>query len=75
MMAVDITTTPTAVVGKTRKVFERPYNRSNAFWPNYDVSPDGQRFLMVKGSPPMPATRINVVLDWSEDLKRLVPAK
>jgi serine/threonine-protein kinase len=74
MMAVDITSTPTAV-GKPRKVFERPYNRSDAVWPNYDVSPDGQRFLMVKGSPPMPATRINVVLDLSDELKRLVPAK
>jgi Tol biopolymer transport system component len=75
MMAVDITTTPTAVVGKPRKVFERPYNRSLALWQNYDVSPDGQRFLMVKGSPRMPATRINIVLNLAEQLKRLVPAK
>ena len=73
--AVDITTTPAAVVGKPRKLFEGPYNRSNAFWPNYDVSPDGQRFLMVKGSPPLPATRINVVLNWAEELKRLGPTK
>jgi Tol biopolymer transport system component len=75
MMVVDITTTPTPVVGMPRKVFERKYNASDAFWPNYDVSPDGQRFLMVKSSPPSPATRVNVVLDWSEELKRLVPAK
>jgi serine/threonine-protein kinase len=75
MMAVDITTTPTTVVGKPRKLFEKSYARSTAFWPNYDVSPDGQRFLMVKGSPTTPATRINAVLDWPEELKRLVPAK
>jgi Tol biopolymer transport system component len=75
MMAVDITTTPTTVVGKPRKLFEGPYTRSTALWPNYDVSPDGQRFLMVKGSPRMPATHINVVLDWSEELTRLVPTK
>ena len=42
-MAVDITTTPTTVVGKPRKLFEGPYTRSTALWPNYDVSPDGQR--------------------------------
>jgi hypothetical protein len=40
-----------------------------------DVTPDGRRFMMIKGSPPVPATRINVVLDWAEELKRLVPTK
>jgi eukaryotic-like serine/threonine-protein kinase len=75
MMAVDITTAPVVVVGKPRKLFERPYNRSTAFWQNYDVSPDGQRFLMVKGIPQPSATRINVVLDWADQLKRLAPTK
>jgi eukaryotic-like serine/threonine-protein kinase len=75
MMAVDITTTPSPVVGKPRKLFEGPYKHSDAVWPNYDVTPDGHRFLMVKGSPRPPATRINVVLNWSEELKRLVPTK
>jgi serine/threonine-protein kinase len=75
MMAVDITTAPAVLVGKPRKLFERRYNQSDSVWPNYDVTPDGQRFLMVKGSPRIPATRINVVRNWSEELKRLVPAK
>jgi eukaryotic-like serine/threonine-protein kinase len=75
MMVVDVTTTPTPVVGKPRKLFEGPYNRSGAIWPNYDVSPDGQRFLMVKPPPRVPPTRINVVWNWSEELKRLAPAK
>jgi hypothetical protein len=47
---------------------------------NYDVSPDGQRFLMLKVSaetnaPNAPPVRITVVENWSEDLKRLVPTK
>jgi len=44
----------------------------------YDVSPDGQRFLMIKeggadasGAPP----QIIVVQHWVEELKRLVPTK
>jgi hypothetical protein len=42
--------------------------------PNYDVSPDGQRFLMVKASEQEQAsTQINVVLNWLEELKRRVP--
>jgi hypothetical protein len=40
---------------------------------NYDVSPDGQRFLMVQGSDAN-LTQLNVVLNWFEELKRRVPA-
>ena len=40
----------------------------------YDVSADGQRFLMVKeleqATSPTP---INVVLNWLDELKRRVP--
>ena len=42
---------------------------------NYDVSPDGQRFLMIKSSEQQQApTQINVVLNWFEELRRKVPA-
>jgi hypothetical protein len=42
---------------------------------NYDVSPDGQRFLMIKPGESAEAapTQINVVLNWFEELKRRVP--
>jgi hypothetical protein len=40
----------------------------------YDVTADGQRFLMVKEEPPSP-TQINVVVNWFEKLKRLVPVQ
>jgi hypothetical protein len=39
--------------------------------PNYDVSSDGQRFLMVKTESGEP--RLNLVLNWFDELKRLVP--
>jgi Tol biopolymer transport system component len=40
---------------------------------NYDVSPDSQRFVLVGlGDSEQPA-QINIVLDWFEELKRLVP--
>jgi len=38
----------------------------------YDISPDGERFLMTK-SAVQEAAQINVVLNWFEELKRLVP--
>jgi len=48
----------------------RPYNVQN-----YDITPDGQRFMMVKDSEEQPsAAQLIVVLNWFEELKRLVPS-
>jgi serine/threonine protein kinase/Tol biopolymer transport system component len=75
MMAVDISTQPGFVAGKPRQLFEGKYLPDPYARANYDVSPDGQRFLMLKpseqtGNAP---TQINVVLNWFEELKRRVP--
>jgi eukaryotic-like serine/threonine-protein kinase len=76
MMAVDIATRPSFTAGKPRVLFEGRYNPAPGTTPNYDVSPDGQRFLMIKPSEASEAaapTQINVVLNWFEELKRRVP--
>ncbi len=75
MMAVDIATQPGFAVGKPRMLFEGPYVPTPLTFPNYDVSPDGQRFLMLKPSEQeqAPPTQINVVLNWFEELKQKVP--
>jgi hypothetical protein len=41
---------------------------------NYDVAPDGQRFLMVKHDE-VASAQINVVVNWTEELKRMVQTK
>jgi hypothetical protein len=43
---------------------------------SYDVTPDGQHFIMVHNEkrPEEHVTKLNVVLHWSEELKRRVPA-
>jgi Tol biopolymer transport system component len=75
MMAVDISTHQGFTAGKPRMLFEGRYEPTAGTLPNYDVSPDGQRFLMVKPSEQTGAapTQINVVLNWTEELKLLVP--
>jgi serine/threonine-protein kinase len=75
LMAVDIATQPGFSAGKPRVLFEGRYEPTPATFPNYDVSPDGQRFLMLKPSEQeaAAATQINVVLNWFEELKRRVP--
>ncbi len=43
---------------------------------NYDVSGDGQRFLMVKdGSQDVVSTRIVVVVNFADEMKRLIAEK
>ena len=40
----------------------------------YDISPDGQRFLMIKPSDPTPvSSSLVIVQNWDQELKRLVP--
>ena len=75
MMAVDISTQPGFTPGKPHQLFEGRYLMSSAGRANYDVSPDGKRFLMLKPVEQEQAapTQINVVLNWTEELKRLVP--
>ena len=43
----------------------------------YDVSPDGQRFLMIRspGTDAGAAPALIVVQHWDEELKRLVPTR
>jgi Tol biopolymer transport system component len=75
MMAVDITTQPGFAAGTPRMLFEGKYAPAPFPTTNFDVSPDGQRFLMVKpGEQEAATTQINVVLNWFEELKRRVPA-
>jgi Tol biopolymer transport system component len=75
MMAVDITTQPAFASGKPRMLFEGQYSPAPGTATNYDVSSDGQRFLMIKPNEAGEAapTQINVVLNWFEELKQKVP--
>jgi eukaryotic-like serine/threonine-protein kinase len=75
MMAVEITGQPSFFVGNPKVLFEGPYEPTPATFPDYDVSSDGQRFLMLKASEQAHAapTQINVVLNWFEELKQKVP--
>lgn len=53
-------------------LFQRRYAFSSALTaPNYDVDLNDQRLLMVKEESE--SGRLSVVLNWSEELKRLVP--
>ena len=60
-------------------LFEAPYyiSPTGSPRPQYDVTPDGQRFLMLatgRGADASAARpRIVVVQNWFEELRRLLP--
>jgi len=73
MMAVAIAATPALTAGPPRMLFEGNYLWSDTGGAGYDVAPDG-RFLMVEPlEPEQPATAIDVVINWFDDVQRRVP--
>ena len=75
-MAADIDREPSLEVGVPRAVFESPYrpHRGNGAWRNYDISPDGETFLFIEEREgELEPTTVKVVLNWFQELERLVP--
>ena len=75
---MDIDASSGFSAGKPRMLFEGSYLQTPASFPWWDVTPDGERFLMLKPveteSSAAP-THINVVLNWFEELKTKAPVK
>jgi eukaryotic-like serine/threonine-protein kinase len=73
--AVDVRTDTGFTPGKPRLLFDKPGYGTSGELRNWDISPDGQRFLMVKldDRKPEPVTEMILVQNWFEELKRLVP--
>ncbi len=75
VLVVDVKAGTGFSAGKPRLVFEQP-----GFWDSlpircWDISPDGLRFVMVKlgERKPQPVTKMILVQNWFEELKRLSP--
>jgi Tol biopolymer transport system component len=76
MMVVSVQTQPTFAPGRAQVLFQASYEVMDGVRPNFDVTPDGQRFLTIKAaeSSSRPA-QIDVVLNWFEELKRRDPER
>ncbi len=75
MMSVAVTLQPGVSQGKPVVLFEGPWLASPQTLPNYDVSRDGRRFLMLKAADEDQGVRqIVVVQNWLEELKRRMAA-
>ena len=83
VIAVSVKTSPTFILEASRTLFQGTYvaaiNSPGGEFATWDIHPDGKRFLMIKESSAGGAggfpRKINIVLNWLEELKRQVPAK
>ena len=83
LSSVRVTPGESFIASTPEKILSAPYYRgSSALGLDlraYDVFPDGQRFLMIKEPQTTPTgppvVDINVVLDWSEELKQRLPSR
>lgn len=72
-MMVNISPQPEFRAAKPEVLFEGDYEEEPT-GPQYDITPDGRRFVMVKENEQVAtATRLNAVLKRFEELKQKVP--
>jgi Tol biopolymer transport system component len=68
MMVVAVHTDPAFSAMKPKLLFGNP---SLSLLPFFDITPDGQQFVMIqKGEQSTPPTKLHVVLNWFEEIKR-----
>jgi hypothetical protein len=74
MMAVPLAPGPGLAPGDPRTIFDGHYTTLGWGEANYDVMPDGRRFLMIQGGDaPLPGLRL--LLNWPAVLSRSAPAR
>ena len=64
LMAVDITTAPQFSAGKPRALFDTLSD-------DYDLSPDGKRFLFARQVGDSALSELNLAENWSQELSRV----
>ncbi len=71
ILVVDVAVSETIALSDPEVLFEK-----RSLFGEYDVMPDGRGFIMVDDTETDPApTQLNLVLNWSDELARLVVAR
>ncbi|GMR23765.1 MAG: hypothetical protein BMS9Abin37_2229 [Acidobacteriota bacterium] len=76
LRVVDVSTEGAMRVGPSRLVFDvSQYYISSRPMPNYDITPDGKRFFVLRGDGSYRGGVIEVVVNWRQELKQLHAAE
>jgi eukaryotic-like serine/threonine-protein kinase len=73
MVAVRVATDPTFSLGPASVLFTETAFLRSLFRPQYDVTPDDQRFIMVRHAEGDAVGRLILLENWQAELKRLAP--
>jgi hypothetical protein len=65
LWVVPVESAATFRPGRPRLLFTAPFQRE--IFPNYDVAPDGERFLIVEREPDRP---LRLVAGWIDEVRR-----
>ncbi len=59
------------VISGRRTLFSGRFEEATGSFPNYDVAPDGSRFVMIRtADAPQPPVEMHFVLGWFDELRR-----
>ncbi len=72
IVVADVVADPVFAVQRRTVLFEGPYV-PNAYHTNYDITADGQRFVMVESAES--TSEVVMVLNWFEELQQTVPRR
>jgi serine/threonine-protein kinase len=77
LIAVAVTTRPTFTIGERTTLFRQPPWLTLQATGTYDVSPDGERFLMLRpvGAQDASGRQLIVVENWLEDIRAKATAR
>jgi Tol biopolymer transport system component len=69
LMAVSVTTTPSFSAGPATALFRHPTLQDHTPYSQYDVSNDGQKFILAEPVGELPVPKIRVVQNWFSEFQ------
>jgi len=74
LVSIQVRTDGALVLGDRRKLIDLSGYDSGEFH-EFDVSADGQKFLLIRTEPASRPLRLDIILNWFDELRRLVVAR
>ena len=70
MIAVEVTTSPSFAAGKPQVLAEGDFAPGGSATPNYDISADGRRVLVIRAASDQPPVPLVVIENWFTELRQ-----
>jgi len=74
LISVAVLSTSPLALGERRRLLDVS-GFEPMYFHDFDVSPDGQRFLFIRSEPDARPTRFDVIVNWFPELQRRLSAR